>query len=820
MVHLNSKPVEVMSVDLSNAAKSEAACAVPTGILPAPGTSEQHFATDHLLANLRQRTIASGLVTTAAQGAKFFLNLAYIMVLARLLVPQAFGLVAMVTTVMGFLRIFQDAGLSTATVQRQEITHAQVSNLFWVNVAVGGIITLLVAASAPAVAWFYREPRLVGITLVLSITFLLASSTVQHIALLNRQMRFKVLAMIDVVSMLTGYLTGIGMALWRYGYWALVGANVMQVTIKLVLTWTSSRWRPRLPSRHAQTWHLLSFGANITAGSLMYSLARGADSLLIGRFFGAGAVGLYSRASILLMRPLQQFTTPINAVLVPALARIQDQHDRYRRTFLQVFEAIALMSFLFTGLLLALARPITLAVLGPKWEPAAVIFAGFTIAALAYPLTTASTWLFASQGRGKDWVLTSSIVSGVTLCSFLVGLPFGPAGVAISYSAACVLIELPFVYYIAGRRGPVSRKDLWIGCLRHLPVWGVVCSTAWLAHTFVLHANPWIQLFLCGPAALLAGTAYICISTNSRRVAVNLFSIIRDLKNAREAPSLGKVGSAYPEGDAKSPKPQPRRALWGLLDRQERWSLSWHGWLTLTSALVLAGALLLNSVYPFLATTRRVDADVLVVEGWIHEYAIRVAADEFRSGSYRRVFTTGGPVVGTGRYVNDFQTTASVGADLLKKVGVPDESLEMVPSRTMDRDRTYGSAIALRDWIREHQPSVRRINVLTENTHARRTWLLFQRAFGRDVQVGIIAVPNVDYPANRWWLYSQGLKDVVSESGAYLYARFLFLPLVSGAAVRYSETPSDKKDSVPAGRAEPKESLKFPRAAGVPKEGH
>ena len=495
--------------------------------------NERHLSTDHLLTNLRQRTISSGLVTAAAQSAQFFLNLVYIMVLARLLVPQDFGLFAMVTTVMGFLRIFQDAGLSMATVQRQEITHAQVSNLFWVNVAVGGVATLLVAASAPAVAWFYREPRLVGITLVLSITFVLASSAVQHGALLNRQMRFGVIAMIDIVSMLAGYLTGITLALLEYGYWALVFAYLVQVTIRLVLTWSISRWRPRLPSRNTQTWHLLSFGANITAASLMYELSRGADGLLIGRFFGAGAIGLYSRGSILLMRPVQQFIIPIRAVLVPALSRIQSQHDRYRRTFLQVFEAIVLVDFLLTGLLLALSYPVTLAVLGPKWQGAVVIFAGFTMAALASPLFSASAWLFASQGRGKDWVLTSAIMSGVTLCSFLAGLPFGPAGVAIFYSASCVLIQLPFVYYIAGRRGPVSRKDLWTGSLRHLPVWGVVCSTAWLARTFVLDANPWMQLFLCGPVALLAGGAYIALSSPSRRVAVNVFSIVRDLKNAR-----------------------------------------------------------------------------------------------------------------------------------------------------------------------------------------------------------------------------------------------------------------------------------------------
>src|SRR5438477_7015155 len=347
-----------MSVDLSNTVKSDVSCSLPSVTSATASAAAEHFATDHLLTNLRQRTISSGLVTATAQGMQFLLNLAYIMVLARLLAPQDFGLVAMVTTVTGFLRVFQDAGLSTATVQRQEITHAQVSNLFWVNVAVGGVTTLLVAASAPAVAWFYREPRLVGITLMLSVTFLFASSAVQHIALLNRQMRFTVIAVIDVVSMLAGYLTGIGMALRGYGYWALVGASVTQVAIKLVLTWSISHWRPRFPSRNTQTWHLLRFGANITAGTLMYSIARGADNLLIGRFFGAAAVGLYSRGSVLLVRPLQQFLVPINAVVVPALSRMQNQHDRYRQTFLQVFEAIALISFLFAGVFLALSHPL------------------------------------------------------------------------------------------------------------------------------------------------------------------------------------------------------------------------------------------------------------------------------------------------------------------------------------------------------------------------------------------------------------------------------------------------------------------------------
>ena len=220
----------------------------------------------------------------------------------------------------------------------------------------------------------------------------------------------------------------------------------------------------------------------------------------------------------------------------------------------------------------------------------------------------------------------------------------------------------------------------------------------------------------------------------------------------------------------------PRRAMWGLFDRRQRWSLSWRGRLILAFAVGLISVLVFTSVYPFLAITQRVNANILVVEGWINEYAIQAAVKEFQSNHYQRVFTTGGPVTGTGRYINDYMTSASVGADLLKKLGLPEERLQMVPSRVMDRDRTYASAVALRNWFRAHDTAVSGINVITEDLHARRTRLLFQKAFGKDVQVGIIAVANVDYPANRWWHYSQGLKDVVSEFAAYLYARLLFFP--------------------------------------------
>jgi uncharacterized SAM-binding protein YcdF (DUF218 family) len=270
------------------------------------------------------------------------------------------------------------------------------------------------------------------------------------------------------------------------------------------------------------------------------------------------------------------------------------------------------------------------------------------------------------------------------------------------------------------------------------------------------------------------------------KVAIWVGNMPRSISNTLNGSSSQNVFEGSPLAQAT-----PRRAMWGLFDRRERWSLSWRGRLIVISALLLVSVLSLEGVYPFLAITQRVDANTLVVEGWINEYAIRAAVKEFQGNRYQRVFTTGGPVEGTGGYINDFMTSASVGADLLKKAGVPDQSLQTVPSRVMDRDRTYGSAVALRNWFHDHNIVVSGVNVVTEDVHARRTRLLFQKALGKDVQVGIIAVANVDYPANRWWHYSQGLKSVVSEFAAYLYARLLFFPSETVPPVKAVRSSSD-----------------------------
>lgn len=215
---------------------------------------------------------------------------------------------------------------------------------------------------------------------------------------------------------------------------------------------------------------------------------------------------------------------------------------------------------------------------------------------------------------------------------------------------------------------------------------------------------------------------------------------------------------------------------WGVLTRRERWGLTWRGWLVLFVISLSVVAFVLLSVHPFLAATHRVDAKVLVVEGWVHDYVIRAAAREFKTGAYQRAFATGGPSAGSGGYTWDADTSASVGAGQLRAAGVPQESLQMVASHVIGRDRTYYSAVALRDWFHEHNMNVDSLNIVAESTHARRTCFLFEKAFGGKVKVGVIAVQNPDYDARRWWRSSDGFREVVGEAIAYLYAKVFFYP--------------------------------------------
>ena len=209
-----------------------------------PVDHQRHFDTELLRRGLRQRALFGGVATAGGHAGRVALMVGATLVLSRLLRPADFGLVAMVTSITGFSNMFLDFGLSTATIQREDVRHDQVTTMFWINLAISLFIGLVIAALAPAIVWFYGEPRLLGITLALAAAALLAGLSVQHQAILRRQMRYGALVGRDLAATACGAGVAVLLA-WRgAGYWSLVAQQVVLVAVRTALVWVASRWRP------------------------------------------------------------------------------------------------------------------------------------------------------------------------------------------------------------------------------------------------------------------------------------------------------------------------------------------------------------------------------------------------------------------------------------------------------------------------------------------------------------------------------------------------------------------------------------------------
>lgn len=417
---------------------------------PGSQPSPDPLQTDHLQADLRGRSVRGGVLTLTSQITSFALQTVFTVVLARLLTPADFGMVAMVTAVTGLARVFADAGLTHATIQRTDINHHQVSALFWINAAIGLGLMLLTMALAPALAWFYKEPRLTAIAMVVAFIFLIGGLGVQHDALLKRQMHFKALAVRNIASYVVATALAVTMGWQGAGYWALVAFPVAMCVMQTTLSWVMVGWRPGVPPRDTQFRSLLVFGGNIAASNIIAYVNRNVDNVLIGWFWGAGPLGLYSKAYSLLMLPLHQLNAPVAAVAVPAFSRLQDDPERYARYYLRTINLIMWISAPLIGFLFIAAEPVILIVLGGQWGEAAVVFQLLAISALVQPLYNTMGWLFVSRGRPDRLLKLAMWMFPAVVGSFLIGLPYGIRGVALCY-AVVVLLLAPWVFRFAFR---------------------------------------------------------------------------------------------------------------------------------------------------------------------------------------------------------------------------------------------------------------------------------------------------------------------------------------------------------------------------------
>ena len=472
---------------------------------------------------LKRKSVRGGVVALGAQGAKLVLQTATMMLLARLLSAEDFGLQGMVIALTAFLGFFREAGLGQATVQRPEVTHEQISTLFWINVALGAMLAISTAVLAPVLVGFYGEPRLYWMVVVSGVAFIFSGLTAQHQALILREMRFVTLAKIDLLSLTISSAVGVVMALFGWHYWSLVGMTVVAPIVSAAGAWLAVPWVPGPPRRKCGVTSMLHFGWMSICNSLLVFLAWNTDNILIGRVWGAEALGLYGRAYQLSTLPVNQLTMAVSGVAFSAFSRIQGDPNRLSGSFLKAYSLIVSLTVPIAITCPLFAEEIISVVLGAKWMEAAPIFRLLAPTALAFAFTHPLSWLNLSMGRVGRLLSMSASTTPVVIVGIVLGLSNGPNGVALGYSVAMVLGVIPFMAWT--KQGTsITWADLWNATKQPLLA-GLVAGAIGLIAKFTLGGMlaP-IPLLLVGLGLIFSVYAWVLIAMGQKSLYVDLLT--------------------------------------------------------------------------------------------------------------------------------------------------------------------------------------------------------------------------------------------------------------------------------------------------------
>ena len=456
--------------------------------------------------------IRSGSITFGEQIAGLIIQVASTSILARILSPEDYGVMAMVAVVTAFARLFTDLGLSSSTIQRKTLTQEQISTLYWINVLIGGIVALIVAACSPIVAWFYHRPELLGLTCLVSLNFLISGFGSQQSALLVRSMQFARKAIANLSGLMVALLVSITLALNGFGYWSLAIGSVCGSFTTVVLLNAVSGWRPSRPSRNTGIGSMLKFGSNVTAFDFCNYFARNLDNIVIGRRWGTEVLGLYNRAYQLLLFPINNLRAPINAVAFPALSRLQDQPQKYRLYFRRIVALLAFLSMPLTTMLFIGSGPLIELLLGREWKGVVPLFAILALPSFIQPSWSLLGVVMLSCGKSGRYFKFGAVNSIVVSAGFLIGVHWGAEGVAISYACSTYLIIFPSLKW-AFMGTPVSVSDFLSSIALPAMASLVAGSVTYVIMTFHRIENPLLCLI---QIAVVFGLSFAMIYFGTR----------------------------------------------------------------------------------------------------------------------------------------------------------------------------------------------------------------------------------------------------------------------------------------------------------------
>lgn len=396
---------------------------------------------------LRSLAVRGAGFTVFGQSLGFVVQMAATVILARLLTPDDFGLITMVTTFSLLVMNFGLNGFTEAVLQRDTMDHWLASNLFWINAGMGALLTIGFAASGPLLARFYGDPRVVGVAVAMSVTIILTSLSVQHLALLKRSMRFAAVSTNDIVARTGSVAVSILLGWAAWGYWALVAGAVTAPLLTLLGAWTMCRWIPGAPRRGVGTVPMVRFAINTYGRFTANYLTLNLDKLLIGSYFGPVALGFYKKAYDLFILPVNQLSAPLTSVAVSALSRVRGDSAQYQRYLLRAFATLAFIGMALGAVLTLNGRDLILLLLGSQWEESKRIFAVLGPGIGIMLLYWTHGWIHLSLGRADRWLRWGVVEFAITGGLFLLALPWGPIGIAAAWVASYSLLTIPALWY-------------------------------------------------------------------------------------------------------------------------------------------------------------------------------------------------------------------------------------------------------------------------------------------------------------------------------------------------------------------------------------
>lgn len=402
-----------------------------------------------------------GVVTIVAQGIRVPVLLLQVIILGRLVGPEDYGLLAMVVTFTGVATILRDFGLSTSALRSTNLTQQQRSNLFWLNTASGFVLAVAVFLLSDLIADFYDQPHLVSLVQWIAPTYLLSGITAQFRVAISQALRFRALAICDIAPPILALSAAIPVAVWGSGLAALIVLQLTGPITDLVLSSSLSRWRPGLPRHTEGMRQLLSFGMGFAGTQLLSYLARNIDSVAIGRVWGAVPLGYYDRAYQLSVAPVNQINAPMTKVALPILARAAGDEERFQRGLgsAQLVACYVTATLLCVGA--GIAAPLIDVFLGPQWAESAPIFSVLVISSVFRSIQQIAIWLQVAKGNARSLLLGNIIGQPLIIGAILLGLPWGPLGVAFG-SVAGNAIFWVFSMIWAGRNTKVDTRPLLI----------------------------------------------------------------------------------------------------------------------------------------------------------------------------------------------------------------------------------------------------------------------------------------------------------------------------------------------------------------------